>query len=90
MQGCSSWSTTESISRGFACCHLGEKSTEYGDIKDTKVLLKSTGHTSATSIKHLSNFPGEDEVLASKKCMYKYIKEYMENSYLVIEVEPSI
>lgn len=89
MQGSASWSSKEQTSKGFSGFHIGERSDEYGDTKSVRVLLKTPSHYSATSIKHLSNFPGEDEIISSKLCRYKYVREYMDGPYLVIEVLPN-
>lgn len=85
--GSASWSTTESVSRGFASSHLGEKSPKFGDTKTFRVVLHTTKHKKATSIKHLSNFPGEDEVLASMACRYKLISEVTKGEFVYFEVE---
>lgn len=85
--GSASWSTTEHVSRGFAGAHIGEKSPKFGDIKTHRVVLHTTKHKKATSIKHLSNFPGEDEVLASMACRYKLISEVAKGEFIYFEVE---
>ena len=86
--GSASWSTTESVSRGFASSHLGEKSPKFGDEKKFRVVLHTTSHKKATSIKHLSNFPSEDEVLASMACRYKLISEVTKGEFIYFEVAP--
>lgn len=88
MLGSASWSTTESVSRGFAGMHLNETSPKFGDTKTQRVVLVATSHKKATSIKHLSNFPSEDEVLASFACRYQLVKEEVRGEYLYFEVKP--
>lgn len=88
MLGSASWSTKESVSRGFASSHIGETSPVFGDTKTKKVLLVTKHHKKATSIKHLSNFPSEDEVLASLACRYKFVGEEVKGEFIYITVEP--
>lgn len=88
MLGSASWSTTEGVSRGFAAYHIGEKSPVFDDIKTNKVLLVTNHHKKATSIKYLSEFASEDEVLASMACRYKFVSEERKGDYIYITVEP--
>lgn len=87
MQGSASWSTRESVSRNFSGAHLGESSPVYGDVKNNKVMLVAHKHKKATSIRHLSRFSSEDEVLTSMFCRYKLVAERKEGSYIILEVE---
>ena len=89
MKGAASWSTTQRVSDGFAGMHLYEKSPEFGDIKTNKVVLVSEkGHKKATSIKYLSNYVNEDEVLASMACRYEYIRQEEKSGIIYIFVKP--
>lgn len=89
--GVASWSTEKYVSQRFADNGIGYKqSSVYGDTKTIKVILVSKNHEKATSIRHLSSFSGEYEVLASKDCRYKFVKKWKSNNYLYIEVEPSM
>ena len=90
MLGSASWSTVEHTARTFAERNIGKTSAAFGDKKTQRVVFVAKGHTKATSIRHLSEFPGENEVLASKRCRYKIVSERTEGNYLIFEVEPSI
>lgn len=64
--GMSSWSSKESVARGFASAdYIGEGAS---------IIFKTSSAKSGTSIKHLSKFPGEDEVLVSSKALWKATK----------------
>lgn len=89
MLGSASWSTTKSVSDGFASMHIGELSPDFGDKKTNEVVLVSKGHKKATSIKYLSRFSNEDEVLASMGCRYRFVREYKVGNIIYIEVEPT-
>ena len=89
MQGAASWSTRESCSQGFAGSHIGEISPVYGDRKSIRVVLVAHRHKKATSIKYLSEFPSEDEVLSSKDCRWRVVREYTKGGYTYFDVEPS-
>ena len=89
MQGAASWSTRESCSQSFSGNHIGETSPVYGDRKSMRVVLVTKSHRKATSIKYLSEFPNEDEVLSSKDCRWRIVREYTKGGYLYFDVEPS-
>lgn len=90
MLGSASWSTVEHTARTFAERNIDKTSAAFGDKKTQRVVFIAKGHTKATSIRHLSEFPGENEVLASKRCRYKIVSERTDGNYLIFEVEPSI
>ena len=89
MLGAASWSTAEHTAKSFAGRHIGDTSSSFGDKKTKKVVFIAKDHTKATSIRHLSEFPGENEVLASKQCKYKIVSERTEGDYLIFEIAPS-
>lgn len=89
MQGAASWSTRESCSQSFAGHHIGETSPVYGDRKSVRVVLVAHRHRKATSIQYLSEFYSEDEVLSSKDCRWKIVREYTKGGYTYFDVEPS-
>ena len=66
MRGMSSWSSKESIATSFA--HT------YGGGSRKSVVFRSKGTKMGTSIKHLSNFSHEDEVLVSGKAKWSIKK----------------
>lgn len=87
MLGSASWSTSESVSQGFAGFHIGETSLTYGDIKNTRVVLVcKKQHRKGTSIKHLSRYAPENEVLVTMASRYKYVREFTQGQYLYFEV----
>lgn len=90
MLGSASWSTAELTARTFAERNIGKTSAAFGDKKTQRVVFIAKGHTKATSIRHLSECPQENEVLASKRCRYKIVSERTDGDYLIFEVEPSI
>lgn len=90
--GSASWSTEQRISKSFSCSHIGEYSSEFGDKKTNRVVLVIKKPKHATSIKHLSEFVRENEVLASARNRYKFVKKYSSTdsygcTYTYIEVE---
>lgn len=89
MMGSASWTTQSSISESFSGSHIGETSKQFGDLIDKRVVLVSKTQNKATSIMHLSDYPTECEVLASKDCRYKYLRHYDKNGITFIEIEPS-
>lgn len=89
MQGAASWSTRESCSQSFAGYHIGELSPVFGDTKSERVVLVARRHQKATSIKYLSHFSGEDEVLSSKDCRWRMVREYSKGGYIYFDIEPS-
>ena len=89
--GSASWSTKESISRGFSGAHISEKSPQFGDKKTNRVVLVLKEQKHATSIQHLSRFENEAEVLASKNNRYRFVSKTIltknGKKFIYIEVE---
>ncbi len=86
-KGAASWSTDMSTANGFSGNGIG-KISPFGDNKTERVVIVSKTQKKATSIQHISRFPGEDEVLTSKDCRYSYVKQWKKNGILYIEVKP--
>jgi hypothetical protein len=90
-KGSASWSTNYGVSERFANSHLGKYSEEFGDIKTNRVVLLLKEQNHATSIRHISCFPDEYEVLASMDCRYKFIRKEIKKrngiDYIYITVE---
>lgn len=86
-KGAASWSTDMSISDSFSNMGFGDISP-FGDTKTERVVIVSRTQKKATSIQHISRFPQEEEVLASKDCRYSYVKKWKKNGILYIEVKP--
>ena len=91
-RGTASWSTSESIADGFADDKHGSLSETYqGETKTNRVVLKLSEQKHATSIKHLSHYSHEQEVVASKRCRYRLVKRQERvidgKKYIYLEVE---
>ena len=86
-KGAASWSTDMSIADSFSNMGFGDISP-FGDTKTERVVIVSRTQKKATSIQHISRFPQEEEVLASKDCRYSYVKKWKKNGILYIEVKP--
>ena len=86
MLGGSSWSTRLGTAKRFAGYHTGETSVKYGDIKTKFVICICDNTKNATSIKHLSHFPNEDEVYSSMANRYKFISEKDDGTYIYFTV----
>ncbi len=69
MLGTSSWSSNEDIAIGYS---------GYGNSPSGKqsVVFHSPTQTNGTSVRHLSPFANEDEVLVSKKSKYRVLKMF--------------
>lgn len=69
MLGTSSWSSNEDIAIGYS---------GYGNPPSGKrsVVFHSPTQTNGTSVRHLSPFANEDEVLVSKKSKYRVLKMF--------------
>lgn len=78
MLGSASWSTYKRVAVGFT-----NRRT------DKRVVFIAKGHEKATSIKYLSEFPAEQEVVASMDCRYKLIKSETFDDILYLFVEPA-
>ena len=90
--GSASWSTEKSVADRFAGYKIGEISDTNGDLRTNYVVLILKEQKHATSIQHLSKYAKEAEVLASKRCRYKFVKQYTEegdwgDTTIYIEVE---
>ena len=91
-KGTASWSTSELIAKGFSSDNMGKASTTYkGEMRNNRVVLKLSEHKHATSIKHLSRYSFEQEVVASKRCRYRLVKRQERvidgDKYIYLEVE---
>ena len=91
MLGTSSWSTRRYNSEGFANDKLGDYDYN-GDVKDTAVMLTSKSQKRATSIKYISHYTSENEVISSKENRYRIVsisKRHEYGTYFYeVEVEP--
>ena len=77
-RGISSWSTNEAIAKRFATSGVGLAGRDYS------VILKCEGQNRGTSIKAVSAYAREDEVLVSKDARYKIKSvEQKENVYIL-------
>lgn len=79
MGGTSSWSTERSVAKIF--------SDSGASPDDLKVVLECKGPNRGTSIRALSNFTEEDEVLVSRHARYKITGTRQEGSLTIFEVE---
>lgn len=76
-RGTSSWSSREQVARDFA-----------GKGQSTSIIFRVDGTMKGTSIKHLSKFASEDEVLVSKEARWRAKKiEQTDNGWVVDLVE---
>ena len=91
MLGTSSWSTKRENSDVFARQWLGEEDDK-GDVKDTAVMLTSKSQKRAASIKYISEYTSENEVVSSKDNRYRIVsisKRHEYGTYFYeVEVEP--
>ena len=91
MLGTSSWSTKRHNSDGFAREKLGDYDDK-GDVKDTAVVLTSKSQKRAASIKYISHYTEENEVVSSKENRYRIVsisKRHEYGTYFYeVEVEP--
>lgn len=91
MLGTSSWSTKRHNSEFFANDKLGGYDYN-GDVKDTAVMLTSKSQKRAASIKYISDFTSENEVISSKENRYRIVsisKRHEHGTYFYeVEVEP--
>ena len=79
MRGLSSWSTNANIAKAFATD--GARGGNYS------VILKCEGQNRGTSIKAVSKFKDEDEVLVSKDARYKIKSIEQKDNVYVLNVE---
>lgn len=86
MQGTASWSTNISTSEYFAGRNIGK--TRNGEMLTEKALFICKHPQYGTSIRPLSEFYSEHEILCSKDCRWKITAYKEENGYHVFEVEP--
>lgn len=79
--GMSSWSTKKDVAESFA--HT------YGGSYNASIIFKTSSAKSGTSIKHLSKFPNEAEVIVSSKATWKATKvtETTNNGRTIYTVE---
>ena len=91
MLGTSSWSTKREKSDVFARQWLGDEDDK-GDVKDTAVMLTSKSQKRAASIKYISHYTEENEVVSSKENRYRIVsisKRHEYGTYFYeVEVEP--
>lgn len=78
LNGPASWSTEKAEAKDFA---------KQGGLDDYSVVLECKGQNRGTSIKALSAFPSEDEVLVSRQARYKITGTRQEGSFTIFEVE---
>lgn len=83
----SSWSTQLSTSTAFAQMGYNDPISEY-EYKTQKVILYSRKQKNASSIRYLSNFFSEAEVLSSEKNRYEFVDITSKKGYIYIEVKP--
>ena len=83
MMGMSSWSTNKSIASDY----FGNANSTWSD--GATIIFKASGAKHGTSIRHLSKFPHEDEVLVSNKATWKGVKvtEKKNGNRTIYEVE---
>lgn len=90
-KGTASWSTSEKIAKEFSSDKMGYASSYQGETKTNRVVLKLSEQKHATSIKHLSRYSHEQEVVASKRCRYRLVKRQERvidgKKYIYLEVE---
>ena len=87
MLGASSWSTNKETSTYFAGVGYHDEITPY-ELKTQKVVLVAKTQKNATSLRYLSRFKGEFEVLSSQRNRYRFLRMRERGGYIYIEVEP--
>ena len=87
MLGASSWSTNKETSTYFAGVGYHDEITPY-ELKTKKVILVAKTQKNATSLRYLSHFKGEYEVLSSQRNRYRFLRMRESGGYIYIEVEP--
>lgn len=87
MLGASSWSTNKETSTYFAGVGYHDEITPY-ELKTQKVILVAKTQKNATSLRYLSHFKGEYEVLSSQRNRYRFLRMRERGGYIYIEVEP--
>ena len=87
MLGASSWSTNKETSTYFAGVGYHDEITPY-ELKTQKVVLVAKTQKNATSLRYLSRFKGEYEVLSSQRNRYRFLRMRERGGYIYIEVEP--
>ena len=87
MLGASSWSTDKETSTYFAGVGYHDEITPY-ELKTQKVVLVAKTQKNATSLRYLSRFKGEFEVLSSQRNRYRFLRMRERGGYIYIEVEP--
>ncbi len=70
MRGSASWSTDKGVSENFAGMHAGEKNKSGETMTEKAIFVKKGGQPMGTSIRHLSRFSNEHEILCSEKARY--------------------
>jgi hypothetical protein len=90
-QGSASWTTNHTTAFKYSLRHIGEVSDAFGDDKTNRVIMILKKQKHATSIRHLSDYPEEFEVLASKDCRYRLVGKEIKGTgsqkvvYLTVE-----
>ena len=79
LNGPSSWSTSKIAAEKFAKSKVG--------LDGHSVVLECKGPNRGTSIKALSNFQSEEEVLVSRQARYKILGTRQEGPVMIFEVE---
>lgn len=71
MKGSASWSTDESIGEKFARMNLGQNDPAGDQMSEKVLFVNNKEQPLGTSIRHLSNYSNESEILCSKNARYK-------------------
>ena len=87
--GTASWSTEKNVSDNFSGYHYGELN-EKGEMRDQKVVLICKQQARGTSIRFLSEYQGEHEILCSMFSRYTYVTDYKKGNITYIEVTSHI
>ena len=87
--GTASWSTDISVANNFSGFHIGEMN-DSGELRTEKVVLVCKKQARGTSIRFLSNYQNEHEILCSMFSRYKYVTDYKQGNITYIEVTSHI
>lgn len=77
MHGTASWSTSESVASSFSTMHIGETDNRFniGEKLTRRVIIVCDEQRRGTTIRHMSHFGSEYEVLCSKMSRYELVSE---------------
>lgn len=89
MRGTSSWSTDELTALSFSNSNLGkiDKNFHTGEILTERVVFVCENQKRGTTIRHLSKFENENEVLCSKMSKYRFIREEEKNGIIYFYID---